>query len=67
KAAILLVCVRDAVVVLLHSLVSAIQGSAAAVLTDARLSEAYGCTVRVGAVPQSAVPFVLPQAAARFG
>ncbi|MEM6324148.1 MAG: heme ABC transporter ATP-binding protein [Pseudomonadota bacterium] len=45
----------------------AIQGSAAAVLTDARLSEAYGCTVRVGAVPQSAVPFVLPQAAARFG
>ena len=43
-----------------------VQGSAADVLTDARLSEAYGCVVRVGVAPDAAqVPFVLPQSAAR--
>lgn len=43
-----------------------IQGDAVDVLTDARLSGAYGCAVRVGQVPPAQdTPFILPQAAQR--
>ncbi len=38
------------------------EGSPAAVMTDRRLSEAYGCPLRVNATPV-AVPYVLPQTA----
>lgn len=38
------------------------EGTPAAVMTDARLSAAYGCRLRVGATPAQG-PFVLPQAA----
>lgn len=42
------------------------QGTVFDVMTDAHLSQAYGCAVRVGQVPPSdATPFVLPQAAHR--
>lgn len=37
-------------------------GSPAAVMTDRRLSTAYGCPLRVG-IPPTAGPYVLPQAA----
>jgi len=39
-------------------------GAPAAVMTDAVLSEAYGCTLRVGHVPPPGVPFILPHLAA---
>lgn len=38
------------------------EGSPAAVMTDRRLSEAYGCPLRVGIAPPIG-PYVLPQAA----
>lgn len=38
------------------------EGSPAAVMTDRRLSEAYGCPLRVGIAPPTG-PYVLPQAA----
>lgn len=41
-----------------------VQGAAEDVLTDSRLSEAYGCGVRVGVTPPSGA-FVLPQVATR--
>lgn len=45
-----------------------VQGSAEEVLTDARLSRAYGCAVRVSRAPEgTAVPFVLPHVAALHG
>ncbi|MEM9437320.1 MAG: heme ABC transporter ATP-binding protein [Pseudomonadota bacterium] len=43
-----------------------IQGTAKEVMTDERLSQAYGCKVQVGRAPEgSAVPFVLPHVASR--
>lgn len=38
-------------------------GSPATVLTDAILSQAYGCTLRVSAPPPVGVPYILPHAA----
>jgi iron complex transport system ATP-binding protein len=38
-------------------------GPPAAVLTDATLSRAYGCALRVSAPPPSDIPYVLPHAA----
>ncbi len=40
------------------------EGSPTAVMTDAILSEVYGCQVRVGVAPDDARPFVLPHCAA---
>lgn len=37
-------------------------GSAANVLTDAVLSDAYGCRVRTNALPADGRPFVIPGA-----
>jgi len=39
-------------------------GAPAEVMTDAILSEVYGCRLRVGAAPEAPAPFVLPQCAA---
>jgi iron complex transport system ATP-binding protein len=39
-------------------------GTPDAVMTDAILSEVYGCRVRVGVAPEGARPFVLPHCAA---
>ncbi len=38
-------------------------GTPREVLTDAMLSRAYGCTLRVSALPTADVPFILPHAA----
>ena len=38
-------------------------GSVATVLTDARLSQVYGCPLRTGVVPANVGVFVLPQTA----
>ncbi|MBY6200637.1 heme ABC transporter ATP-binding protein [Maritalea mobilis] len=43
------------------------QGSPAAVLTDAALSHAYGCQLRVNATPGEAATFLLPHMARRAG
>lgn len=51
----------DAVALLAEGRVVA-AGAPAEVLTDAHLSKAYGCALRVGVAPMDA-PFVLPQAA----
>ena len=48
---------------LLHGGRMARQGHPSEVLTDDLLSRVYGCRVRVNAVPDGPVPFVLPQAA----
>ncbi|WP_425049732.1 heme ABC transporter ATP-binding protein [Psychromarinibacter sp. S121] len=50
-------------VALLHGGRMAMQGAPREVLTDEMLSRVYGCRVRVNAVPDGPVPFVLPQAA----
>ncbi|MEM8627242.1 MAG: heme ABC transporter ATP-binding protein [Pseudomonadota bacterium] len=39
------------------------QDTPAAIMTDAQLSKAYGCTVRVGVAPAGGIPFILPQMA----
>lgn len=39
-------------------------GTPAEVLTDARLSSAYGCSLSVGTTPAPGIPFILPHAAA---
>jgi iron complex transport system ATP-binding protein len=39
------------------------QGTPADVMTDARLSRAYGCALQVSQVPRTTAPFLLPQAA----
>jgi len=39
-------------------------GSPEQVMTDATLSRAYGCALRVGRVPPPGVPFLLPHPAA---
>ncbi|MEM6727263.1 MAG: ATP-binding cassette domain-containing protein, partial [Pseudomonadota bacterium] len=41
------------------------QGPAEDVMTDARLSDAYGCRVRVSVAPDGAQPFILPHMAGR--
>jgi iron complex transport system ATP-binding protein len=43
------------------------QGAPAAVLTDARLGQAYGCTLRVNRAPDPPATFVLPHMARRAG
>ncbi|MEM8569382.1 MAG: heme ABC transporter ATP-binding protein [Pseudomonadota bacterium] len=40
-------------------------GSPVGVMTDRNLSEAYGCSLRVGVAPPAPTPFVLPQASGK--
>lgn len=49
--------------VLMHQGQVLAEGAPDAVLTDANLSAAYGCTIRVGHAPASGTPWLVPQAA----
>ncbi|MEM7519999.1 MAG: heme ABC transporter ATP-binding protein [Pseudomonadota bacterium] len=52
----------DVVIILLEGRITGV-GSPARVMTDAVLSQAYGCSLRVGHTPPPGTPFILPHVA----